>query len=174
MPIATLMRTGYGSEPTPLYNVRLQRNTLTEDFFLLSQHRQRALSFGFHHTQRPDDWIVVSVEPTDRVEEVYCAVVPETHCFVLEDNILTGNCLGTGGCCRSGITTWVRTAYYFPERFAARAAWEQQARAQGGPRANRSFCARTRNGKKESLTLEQIRQEYLPNARKLLKLSTGK
>ena len=81
------------------------------------------------------------------------------------------NCLGAGGCCRSGITTWVRTAYYFPERFARREGWEQRARAQGGPRANRSFCARTRNGKKEPLTLEQIRLDYLPNAHKLLKLS---
>ncbi|MBA2397061.1 MAG: hypothetical protein H0V70_30435 [Ktedonobacteraceae bacterium] len=84
------------------------------------------------------------------------------------------NCLGAGGCCRSGITTWVRTAYYFPERFAARESWEQQARAHGGPRANRSFCARTRNGKKEALTLEQIRLNYLPNAPKLLKLNTQK
>jgi ATP-dependent DNA helicase DinG len=38
-------------------------------------------------------WTVVSVEPTDRVEEVYCAVVPTTGSFALEDNILTGNCL---------------------------------------------------------------------------------
>ena len=40
-----------------------------------------------------------SVEPTDRVEEVYCAVVDDTHAFVLEDNILTGNCFG---CQKSG------------------------------------------------------------------------
>lgn len=80
------------------------------------------------------------------------------------------NCLGAGGCCRSGITTWVRTAYYFPERFARREAWEQQARAQGGARANRSFCARTRNGRKEALPLEQIRKEYLPRAASILKL----
>ncbi|HEX9343996.1 MAG TPA: ATP-dependent DNA helicase [Actinomycetota bacterium] len=37
-------------------------------------------------------WRVVSAEPTDRVEEVYCAVVPTTESFVLEDNLLTGNC----------------------------------------------------------------------------------
>jgi DNA primase len=28
------------------------------------------------------------------VEEDYCATVPETHSFVLEDNVLTGNCFG--------------------------------------------------------------------------------
>ncbi len=39
---------------------------------------------------------MVSVEPTDRNEEVYCAEVPETHAFALDDNILTGNCFGCG------------------------------------------------------------------------------
>jgi len=38
-------------------------------------------------------WTVISVEPTDRVEVVYCAIVPTTGSFALEDNILTGNCL---------------------------------------------------------------------------------
>ena len=35
-----------------------------------------------------------SVEPTDRIEEVFCAEVPDGHAFTLEDNILTGNCFG--------------------------------------------------------------------------------
>ncbi|HZD00597.1 MAG TPA: ATP-dependent DNA helicase [Actinomycetes bacterium] len=35
----------------------------------------------------------MSVEPTDRVEEVYCAIVESTRSFVLEGNLLTGNCL---------------------------------------------------------------------------------
>lgn len=78
------------------------------------------------------------------------------------------NCAGM--CCRSGIKAWVRTAYYFPARFAKREAWEQWARAQGGARANRSFCAHQRDGKKEPLTLTQIREEYLPQAHTLLKL----
>jgi hypothetical protein len=37
-------------------------------------------------------WAVESVEATDRVEEVFCAVVPETGSFVLEDNLWTRNC----------------------------------------------------------------------------------
>lgn len=41
-------------------------------------------------------WVVKSVEPTDRVEEVYCAEVEGTHSFALQDNILTGNCFGCG------------------------------------------------------------------------------
>ncbi|GLY83039.1 DNA primase [Actinoallomurus iriomotensis] len=41
-------------------------------------------------------WVVESVEESGRVEEVFCAVVDEGHAFVLEDNILTGNCFGCG------------------------------------------------------------------------------
>ena len=39
------------------------------------------------------EWKVVSVEETDREEEVYCCVT-STHSFVLKDFILTGNCFG--------------------------------------------------------------------------------
>ena len=41
-------------------------------------------------------WTVRSVQETDRFEEVFCAVVEEGHAFVLEDDILTGNCFGCG------------------------------------------------------------------------------
>jgi DNA primase len=41
-------------------------------------------------------WDVSAAEPTDRIEEVYCAVVPGSHAFTLEDHILTGNCFGCG------------------------------------------------------------------------------
>ncbi|MGH8907197.1 MAG: DNA primase [Egibacteraceae bacterium] len=41
-------------------------------------------------------WAVEAVEPTDRVEEVYCAVVPGSHAFTIEGGILTGNCFGCG------------------------------------------------------------------------------
>ena len=36
-------------------------------------------------------WNIVSVLPTSRVEQVYCAVVPELHRFVLAGGVLTGN-----------------------------------------------------------------------------------
>jgi len=38
---------------------------------------------------------ILSVEKTDRVEEVWCAVVPGTHSFVIEGNALVGNCWWT-------------------------------------------------------------------------------
>jgi DNA primase len=41
-------------------------------------------------------WVVESVEPTDRVEGVYCATVEGTHAFALAGNILTGNCFTCG------------------------------------------------------------------------------
>ncbi|NBO56503.1 MAG: hypothetical protein EBU84_18360, partial [Actinobacteria bacterium] len=37
-------------------------------------------------------WVVESVQPTDRVEEVYCATVGGHRDFVLDGNIATGNC----------------------------------------------------------------------------------
>lgn len=52
------------------------------------------LSYCYEDKQRKDyrGYTVVAVEETDRVEEVFCAVVDGTHSFTLEDNILTGNC----------------------------------------------------------------------------------
>ncbi len=70
------------------YVVSFKRSTLNKDFFLRSKHRER-----FQESKITTTWKVKSVTPTDRVENVYCAVVPDTHEFVLEDNILVGNCL---------------------------------------------------------------------------------
>jgi ribonucleoside-diphosphate reductase alpha chain len=78
-------------EPSLLYSFKLMKEHLTPEFFLTSSHRIR---FQINPPQRHFPvWKVKSVEQTDRVEEVYCAVVPDTHEFVLADHILTGNCL---------------------------------------------------------------------------------
>ena len=64
--------------------------TLDKDFFLIEEHRRR---FENNPTLKSRcTWRVVSVEDTERIEEVYCAVVPETEEFLLENNILVGNC----------------------------------------------------------------------------------
>jgi len=89
-------RVGLGSVASNLYSVAFMNSTLHPEFFVLDHHRERfekAQARG--RIERPG-WRVVSVEPTERVEEVFCAVVPETHAFALEDNILTGNCFGCG------------------------------------------------------------------------------
>ena len=65
---------------------------LDERYFLIEDHRRRFLTSEKAFERR--GWVVRSVQPTERMEEVFCATVAETHSFVLEDNILTGNCFG--------------------------------------------------------------------------------
>jgi DNA primase len=87
------MRVGMGqSAPSALYRIHLINEDLREEFFLLSGHRLRFA--GAYKAWHRRGWVVKSVEETDRVEEVFCAVVDHTHAFALEDNILTGNCFG--------------------------------------------------------------------------------
>ncbi len=86
-------RAGFvGREDSCLYRIHFINEDLTEDFFLLSQHRLRFAGSQKQWTRR--GWVVKSVEATDRVEQVFCAIVPEEHAFTLEDNIVTGNCFG--------------------------------------------------------------------------------
>ncbi|HEU0130357.1 MAG TPA: RtcB family protein [Mycobacteriales bacterium] len=66
------------------------RGDLDPEFFLVPAHRGR-FERGRYAVERRG-WTVVSVEETNRVEEVYCAVVEGTHSFTLEDHILTSNC----------------------------------------------------------------------------------
>lgn len=72
-----------------MYKITFMRETLVPEFFLVLAHKERFLE---NPSQRRLMWRIESIEKTDRKEEVYCAIVPETHEFVLEDNILTGNC----------------------------------------------------------------------------------
>lgn len=104
-------------EKSALYRLHLINEDLTEEFFLLDPHRARFTSAHKGFTRR--GWAIRSVEKTDRVEEVFCAVVPQGHAFVLEDNILTGNCFG----CHAGGDAFdfvMRIANQsFPEALAA-------------------------------------------------------
>ncbi|MFC3995534.1 DNA primase [Nocardiopsis sediminis] len=93
--ITEQVREGFpGREPSALYRVHLIGEDLTEPFFLNPEHRFRFVGSEKKFARR--GWTVVSVEETDRFEEVFCAVVDDGHAFVLEDNILTGNCFGCG------------------------------------------------------------------------------
>jgi hypothetical protein len=94
--IRTSSRTGFdGREPSDLYSMVIRVPDLTEDFFLVTEHRQRAAGrlTADSAAKSMDGWFVKSVIETERHEEVYCAVVPDGQAFVLEDNILTGNCV---------------------------------------------------------------------------------
>ena len=70
-----------------LWKLSIAPSTVDESFFLMESHRK---NFNAEKMQR--HWNVISVEKTDRVEEVYCAEVPELHNFVIEGDILTHNC----------------------------------------------------------------------------------
>jgi len=92
--ITTVHRKGLSDTERPLHRIHFVPSTLDADFFLLSEARTRftASSKAFDRLR----WTVVSVTPPTDAEEVFCAEVPSTHSFVLEDNLLTGNCFGCG------------------------------------------------------------------------------
>lgn len=87
--IRSRIRSGFGGRESPLHQLGIMRNDLLESFFLISHHRKRFNNCNVYERRH---WKVESVKETDRFEEVYCAVVENTHCFTLEDNILTRNC----------------------------------------------------------------------------------
>lgn len=82
---------GYnGTQPS--YSFTLDASAVGDDFFLIEQHRDRVEARSARPEKKWSDWTVVSVEETDRTEQVYCAVVPNGHEFTLADNVRTGNC----------------------------------------------------------------------------------
>lgn len=78
-------------EKFPSYRINLMGCHLPDDFFLLEEHITR-----FKKNKNKESvtryWTVRSIEETDREEEVFCATVEGKGNFVLEGNILTGNC----------------------------------------------------------------------------------
>ncbi|MGK5111363.1 DNA primase [Geodermatophilus sp. CPCC 205506] len=92
--VAKQTRLGIDGVMSDIHNVRFMTKGLPDSFFLLTHHRERLLANRKAYERKR--WVVRSVEWSDRVEEVYCAEVPGTHAFTLEDNILTGNCFGCG------------------------------------------------------------------------------
>ena len=77
--------TNFGDRKADSFVVRISRSSLTAEDVLSETKKQylKPLASQFH---------VRSVESTDRVEEVFCAEVPDTNTFVLEGGLLTGNC----------------------------------------------------------------------------------
>lgn len=73
-----------------LWRLPIHISSLTPEFFKVEEHLRRYEENA--DVQRRGEWKIVSAEEMDVIQEVYCAVVPDTASFVLEDNILTGNC----------------------------------------------------------------------------------
>jgi DNA primase len=84
-------RIGVGTYDTEsVSRLGLMAEDLPEAFFLLQPHRDNLVPGARR------GWVVEAIEDHGEVEEVFCPVVDGTHAFVLEDNILTGNCHGCG------------------------------------------------------------------------------
>lgn len=83
-------RRGRGRKKSSLYGLPILRSTLSDDFFLIKEHKRRfeANNSTFGRT----GWIVKSKRRLTSVEEVFCAIVNKQESFVLEGDILTGNC----------------------------------------------------------------------------------
>lgn len=84
----------YDGSPSELYSIAFYRCDGVRKLLVRSDHLAKFDSA--RKPQRADTMRVRSVVETDRVEEVYCAVVPDTHTFVIKGHVLTGNCWSTG------------------------------------------------------------------------------
>lgn len=85
-----------------MHMVNINRHHLTADFFRLRHHRER-IERAASKRERAYRWSVASVEPTDRVEEVFCATVDGVGAFGLADGLMTGNCFLKGYATRVAI-----------------------------------------------------------------------
>jgi len=75
-----------------IYILTLSSDYLKEDFFILPEHKARFSDYLRNNDRKKRNWIVKSVENTDVVDDVYCAVAYDTHSFTLDNNVLTHNC----------------------------------------------------------------------------------
>lgn len=82
----------FNGEIRTAYRLNFPVGGLPPEFFLIPEHRVRAVKRPRLRGDVLPDWKVKSVRETERVEEVYCAEVPGPRSFVLADNLLTGNC----------------------------------------------------------------------------------
>ena len=87
----------------PLHEVVLTRKGQTKKILATDEHRwiypdlSETTTAGLLADQAlctvdGAEWTVASVTPTGLSDEVFCAVVPDGHAFVLDDDLMTGNC----------------------------------------------------------------------------------
>lgn len=90
--VKTSTRKGYGDVASPMFSVTLSSEDLFPEFFLRESHRNNYVTSMKTRAYERRHWVVERVEDEGHREEVFCAIVPDTHTFALEDHILTGNC----------------------------------------------------------------------------------
>lgn len=81
-------KTNFGDRKRRTYIQRLDRRSMVPEDFIIRRKRDRFRPYP----QSTYCFNVASVEATGVSEDVYCAEVPDTNTFVLEDGVVTGNC----------------------------------------------------------------------------------
>lgn len=79
----------FNEEPSELWSISFNLNDNPEILIIRNDQKVKLKESSevYENFAR-----VLSLEETDRKEKVYCCTVPETECFVIDGNILTGNC----------------------------------------------------------------------------------
>lgn len=80
----------FDNSSKPLFRVNIVKKNIPETFYINSKHLER-----YKPSVENSKWKVVSIETTDRKEDVWCVVEPEKEEFTLESGILTKNCAAT-------------------------------------------------------------------------------
>lgn len=79
----------YDGSNKPCYVIRFRKVCMVPKDFIRKDQKS---NFNLLRSVRVRTELVVSVANTKEVEEVFCAVEPETRSFLIEGCILTGNC----------------------------------------------------------------------------------
>ena len=79
----------YDGEVKPVYRLQLIKSTINSRDILRPQHLK---NFVQSPKARKGSVHVISVIPTERFEEVFCCVEPETHTITVSHGYLTGQC----------------------------------------------------------------------------------
>lgn len=90
-------RKGIDGKISDLYTMSFAKSSFRKEWMIRQKHKE---GFCDDPKTRPSEWRVKEVRVTNEFEEVFCAVVPNGQRFVLEGNILTGNCRGR--CVKAG------------------------------------------------------------------------
>jgi hypothetical protein len=74
-----------------VYVLPLSDECLKEDFFIRPLHKERA-RINLTKKRKDVSWVVASLVNTGITTDVFCAVVPGSESFTLDNNVLTHNC----------------------------------------------------------------------------------
>ena len=85
----TRLTSPYDGSDKPVYTLRLVKSTVVVEDLLRTSQQDNFVSSPVPHRASIR---VVSVTPTDRVEEVFCCNEPATHTLTVGHGFLTGNC----------------------------------------------------------------------------------